>query len=115
GTVVWIDNSIRFASDMLQADYGGIFPGGAAGARAIFPGFIDSGNALSPTFWMYSLDAQIQVKRKPVPPPDPCDVGTPVPGAPGFAIYDGRLMPCGPWERDESTTYRVLQRYQGGW
>jgi hypothetical protein len=56
-------------------------------------------------------DAVVQVRRLPRPPPDPCDVGQPITGVPDWAVVDGLLMPCGPWELDTSTTYRVLQEF----
>ena len=56
-------------------------------------------------------DVTVTVTRLTSPPPNPCDAGT---SLPGFGIYDGQLVPCGDWELDTSTTYKVLQKYVTG-
>lgn len=109
GDIIWEHFGIRLSTNILQSEWGGIIPDEIA--RTFHPGFIDTGHFPSLTFWFYSVDAQIQVQRLPVAPADPCDVGTPVPGLPNYAAVGGVLYRCGPWELDESTTYRVLQRY----
>lgn len=59
----------------------------------------------------YTVDLVVNVNRVPVPPPDPCDVGTRILGIDGYAIVDGRLVRCGPWTYDDTTTYKALAVY----
>lgn len=65
--------------------------------------------------WTYaSGDARIVIERAPQAPPDPCSNGVAVPGLPGWCVSEGLLMQSGSWTLDESTTYRVLQKYAAG-
>lgn len=113
GSVIWEHHQLRLASSVNQATYGGDFPGGALGSRALYPGFIDTGHVPSVTFWLYSVDVIVSAKRIPQAPPSACSGLPPAPGLPGYCIASsGQYVSDGPWTYDDSTTYRVLRRYQ---
>jgi hypothetical protein len=66
--------------------------------------------------YMYSgaYAGKVYVTRIPRAPPDPADVGIPIPESPGWYVVDGAVLPGGPWEYDDSQGYLVLQKYTEG-
>lgn len=60
----------------------------------------------------YTPDLQIEVHRKPAPPPSPCSVGRSLPDV-SACVYGGALFPVdGVWELDDSQNYHVLQKFE---
>lgn len=92
-----------------QETNGAIYYYSTSGDVAIPPGFRST--TTGGGCWIYgSPDIRVKVDRTVQPPPDPAVIGYPS-GVDGWYVVAGTLLPAGPWELDESTTYRVLQKY----
>ena len=61
-------------------------------------------------FQVESFD--VAVRRAPSPPQDPCSAADAVSTGTGYCVIDGDLHMAGDWQRDESTTYRALAKYE---
>ena len=58
----------------------------------------------------YLIDDEIEVQRT-ILPPDPCEFGTPLAGAPGYCVFNGQIAQGITWTQ-VSGTFKVLQKYR---
>lgn len=70
------------------------------------PGSYDLGSGRTLQFL---TDVPVRVRRS-IQPPDPCSLGTPLAGAPGYCVVGGQVVKGITWT-PVSGTFKVLQRY----
>lgn len=94
--------------------------GGAVGQRHLpedglgHPPMWDTEEYCSGPQYDVALDGAVWCERVPRAPPDPCAVGTPIPGVDDWVIYNGELVRCGGWTLQATANCLVLAAYAHG-
>lgn len=105
-TLVWVGNtpSTGFEFRYLTGESPEQFTGIANGFWTNLDG------CLSPSGAMEHLADGVMSVRRSIVPPDPCENGAAIAGAPGFCIVDGQIRPAITWT-PVSGTFKALQNY----